>query len=304
MIKNMILATMAAGFLATSCSSDDDNNNGNTGEANLSLNLEGLERLGNGYVYEGWVIVNDTPRSTGVFTVNAEGELSQTEFQVNQELLDNATRFVLSIEPEGETGEAALTPADTKLLVGDFSDDSATLNTDIVGDFSDATGRFFLRTPTDETNGNNGNDQYGVWFGVPGMPPTPSLSLPTLPAGWVYEGWVIGESGPLSTGTFADFNTPDDNADNDQLVSFSATSQAGPNIPGEDFFMNAPEGEMFPLDVRGRTVVVSVEPVPDDSPAPFVLKPLLGPAGLETAPISYTLNQNLGTFPSGSVTRK
>ena len=293
MIKNMILATMAAGFLATSCSSDDDNNN-----ANLSLNLQGLESLGSEFVYEGWVIVDGTPQSTGVFTVNANGQLSKTEFEVNQNLLDNATRFVLSIEPAGETGEAALLPADTKLLVGDFSENTAALNTDIVGDFSNIAGTFFLRTPTDETGMNNGNDQNGVWFGLPGMPPTANLTLPALPAGWIYEGWVIGENGPITTGTFSAFNTADNEA------PYSEISQSGPPIPGEDFFLNAPAGETFPLDVRGRTVVVSVEPVPDDSPAPFVLKPLLGMAGQETAPSSHNLGSNLMSFPSGSVTRK
>lgn len=258
----------------------------------LTLNLSGLEPLGAGYLYEGWVIVDDMPVSTGTFSVAEDGTLSQNQFEVNADELMNASRFVLSIEPSPDNDPA---PAATKVLAGSFANQTASLSTDIVGDFSDATGTFFLRTPTDETSGNNGNDQYGVWYGIPGMPPTVSFVLPDLPEGWQYEGWVVGDNGPLTTGTFTSFDMADDAA------PFSGTEQAGPPVPGEDFFMNAPEGETFPLDIRGRTVVISVEPEPDDSPAPFVLKPLLGTAGQETAPTTFDFSRNLNSLPGGTV---
>ncbi len=299
MIKKMFFAALALGVFASSCSDDDDNNTASN-TANLTLNLEGLEPLGSDFVYEGWIIVpgEQLPVSTGLFNVDDAGALSQTSFTVDAAQLEAATRFVVSIEPVGETGQAALDPADTKLLVGEFSGTTAQVNTGIVGDFSDASGTFFLRTPTDEMPMmNNGNDQYGVWFGAPGMPPTPNFVLPTLPAGWAYEGWVIGETGPISTGTFTDFGA------RDSFSAFSETMQPGPPVPGEDFFLAAPAGETFPLDVRGRMVVVSVEPVPDDSPRPFVMKPLVGTAGQETAPSSHDFGQNLGTLPTGTVTR-
>ncbi|MBT8302962.1 MAG: anti-sigma factor [Bacteroidia bacterium] len=291
MIKKLFLGVMALGLIATSCSSDDDN--GPTTQ-NLTLNLSGLEDLGSDYVYEGWIIVSGAPVSTGTFTVDGSGTLSQTTFAIDATQLSTATAFVLSVEPAIDTDPA---PAATKLLQGDFSGDSATVNTGIVGDFSNAAGDFFLRSPTDEMGTNNGNDENGIWFGTPGMPPTPNFVLPTLPAGWAYEGWVVGDTGPLTTGTFTAFNAVDDAA------PFSATMQAGPPIPGEDFFMNAPTGETFPLDIRNRTVVISVEPVPDNSPAPFVLKPLVGTAGTETAPSTHPFGLNLGSLPTGSVTR-
>jgi len=291
MIKKLFLGVMALGLVATSCSSDDDN--GPTTQ-NLTLNLNGLEDLGSDYVYEGWIIVSGAPVSTGTFTVDGSGTLSQTTFAIDATQLSTAAAFVLSVEPAIDTEPA---PAATKLLQGDFSGDSASVNTGIVGDFSNASGAFFLRTPTDEMGTNNGNDENGVWFGSPGMPPTPNFVLPTLPAGWAYEGWVVGDSGPLTTGTFTDFNAVD------TAAPFSATMQAGPPVPGEDFFMNAPTGETFPLDIRNRTVVISVEPVPDNSTAPFVLKPLVGTAGTETAPSTHPFGLNLGSLPTGSVTR-
>ncbi len=288
----MFLAIIALGIFATSCSDDDDNTTPTN--ANLTLNLNGLEALGSDYVYEGWIIVDGSPVSTGTFSSVTFPQV----FSVNAAQLSSATTFVLSIEPAVDADPA---PADTKLLVGDFTGNAADVNSAIVGDFSNAAGAFFLRSPTDELepgNPNNMNDQFGVWFGTPGAPPTPNFVLPTLPAGWAYEGWVIGEAGPISTGVFTDFGA------RDSFNDFSGDEfKMGPPIPGEDFFLNAPAGETFPLDVRGRTVVVSVEPVPDDSPAPFAIKPLVGTAGQETAPATHNFGQNLGSLPWGEVTR-
>lgn len=282
----MFLVVCSIGILATSCSKSDDA----VTTARLTLDLTGLETLGDDYVYEGWVIVDGSPVSTGTFTsVNFP-----QSFNVDKDNLDKAATFVLSIEPAVDPDPA---PAATKVLAGDFLGDSANVNTGLVGDFTSASGSFFLRTPTDETGTNNGNDENGVWFGIPGTPPTPDFTLPVLPEGWAYEGWVVGDFGPITTGTFTTFDMADNSA------PFSETLQSGPPVPGEDFFINAPAGETFPLDVRGRTVVISVEPVPDDSPAPFALKPLVGTAGQDTAPATHSLGLNLGSLPTGTVTR-
>ncbi|NQY07423.1 MAG: anti-sigma factor [Flavobacteriaceae bacterium] len=284
---------MAHGLFVVSCSNDDDNNESST--RNLTINFSGLENLGADFVYEGWIIVDGSPVTTGTFTVDDNGNSSASTFAVDATQLNNATAFVLSIEPTVDPDPA---PATTKILQGEFTGDSAIVNSRIVGDFSDASGMFFLRTPTDETAGNNGNDEFGVWFGTPGMPPTPNFVLPTLPAGWAYEGWVVGDAGPISTGVFTVFDMADSGN------PFSGTqNNAGPPIPGEDFFNNAPVGETFPLDIRNRTIVISVEPVPDNSPAPFVMTPLLGTAGTATAPATHNLGLNLASLPTGSVTR-
>ncbi|MFY0598651.1 MAG: anti-sigma factor [Cyclobacteriaceae bacterium] len=283
-----LLALLAVTIFAVSCSDDDDENT--TGS--LTLNISGLEDLGSDYAYEGWVIVGGSPVSTGVFTVSASGALSKSSFEVDAADLSSATMFVVSIEPVPDSDPD---PAATKVLAGAISNNEATLTTGLIGDFSNASGSFFLRTPTDEADGvNNENDESGVWFGLPGAPPTADFVLPTLPEGWAYEGWVVGESGPLTTGTFTGFSAVD------AAAPYSGTNP-GPPVPGEDFFNNAPSGETFPLDVRGRTVVISVEPVPDNSPAPFAIKPLLGTAGQETAPSTHSLGLNLSSLPTGSV---
>ena len=138
-------------------------------------------------------------------------------------------------------------------------------------DFSEASGSYFVATPTTESV----DDEFsGVWFLNPpsdGNPPSAALDIPVLPAGWVYEGWVVVDGQPVSTGRFLDAAGPDD------FGGFSGPLPAPP-FPGEDFIVNAPDGLEFPLDLRGNgTVVLTIEPADDDSPAPFAMRPLAAP---------------------------
>ena len=257
----MILGVLAIGIFATSCSSDDDNG---LSTADLTLNLTGIEELGTDFVYEGWIIVNGSPISTGIFS---SVTFPQT-FTVDSDDLDAATTFVLSIEPSVDSDPA---PAVTKILAGDFSGSSASVNTNgIVGDFSNSTGKYILATPTD--GGADTNEESGVWFldNSSGSAMV-GLDLPTLTDGWKYEGWAVIGGSPVSTGTFTSINDFDDNA---STTPFKGDAGDGPAFPGEDFLQNAPTGLTFPTDLKGMTIVISVEPSPDNSANPFTLKPL------------------------------
>jgi hypothetical protein len=259
MIKKMFLAVLTLGMLATSCSNDDDND----ASTELVLNLNGLEALGNDFVYEGWLIVNGTPVSTGTFSSIT---FPQT-FDVNANQLASASTFVLSIEPAVDSDPA---PASTKILAGDFTGNVAAVNSNgIVGDFSSASGTYILATPTDI---DDMNEESGVWFLDNSSGSAVSgLVLPTLTDGWKYEGWAVIGGVPVSTGTFSSVNNFDDNA---TTSMFKGSSGNGPAFPGEDYIQNAPNGLTFPTDLKGTTIVISVEPVPDNSTNPFTLKPL------------------------------
>lgn len=303
-MKKIFGLLLLPAVMMVGCNNDDDSDNvddpSTPSTSTLTVNIAGLEDLGSEAQYEGWIMVDGTPVSTGTFTVDASGNWSANTFSVNSTQLAAATKYILTVEPIPDPDAA---PSDQKLVAGDFSGDKADISTAIapaIGDFSTAAGTMFLRTPTDETGMNNGNDENGVWFGTPGAPPTSGLTLPTLPDGWAYEGWVIGDAGPISTGTFTAFDAVD--ASN---IYSGTENNAGPPIPGEDFFLNAPAGETFPLDVRGRTVVISIEPVPDNSAAPFLLKPLLAtvPTTADVAPTTYNFDQNLASLPTGTATR-
>lgn len=287
----MILAVLALGVFATSCSSDDDNG---ASPATLTLNLNGLEELGNDFVYEGWVIVNGSPVSTGTFS---SVTFPQT-FTVDADDLATASTFVLSIEPAVDSDPA---PAATKILAGDFSGSSASVNSNgIVGDFSNSTGKYILATPTDM---DDTNEASGVWFldnsAMTG--PVSGLDLPTLTDGWKYEGWAVIAGTPVSTGTFTSLSDFDDNA---TTTPFKGDSGDGPAFPGEDFLQNAPTGLTFPTDLKGTTIVISVEPSPDNSATPFTLKPL---AHMVPANAMNHSVLDMGTGPvtvlSGTVTR-
>ncbi|WP_139958765.1 anti-sigma factor [Flavicella sediminum] len=296
--KSLAMAFVAFSTLFISCNDNDDHDT----SSNLTLAITGLNDLGADYVYEGWILVDGNPVTTGTFSVDENGTLSETDFPMDKSVLASATKFILTIEPKvGDAPE----PSETKYLVGDFSGTSANVSTGIIGDFSAVAGQFILATPTDNST-NDANNENGIWWLNPTTSPAPipTLVLPTLPAGWKYEGWVVANGTPITTGTFTNVAATDDAAPYSGSDALAAPNGADGFFPGEDFLNHAPSGVSFPLDVRGKTAVISIEPYPDNSPLPFTLKPLVGEAGQETAPTLHTMNSNVtASFPSGSVWR-
>jgi hypothetical protein len=286
-----ILSAAAVALIFASCNKDDDMPPTTPTTQNIMVNTSGLDDLGSDFVYEGWLIVDGSPVSTGTFTIDAAGEQSKKEFEVKISDATSATTFVLSIEPENDSDPA---PAATKILAGDFSSSSAELTIAPVGDFSDAAGKYILATPT---NGMPTNENSGIWFldlstGAPAV----GLTLPTLPDGWKYEGWTVINGTPVTTGKFTNVAMADESAP-------YSDSLPGPPFPGEDFLKNAPDGLSFPTDIAGGTAVISIEPDPDNSAGPFTLKPLVHAILADAVDhVTYDLDQNLN-FPTGTVTR-
>ena len=285
-----LLAVFILVFTVSFCSDDDDEPT----TSDLNLNISGLENLGSDYVYEGWIIVNNSPISTGIFSVDDNGNLSRTNFTLNIVELAAATTFVLTIEPVVGDDPA---PSAVHILAGDFNGNTSQLSIGhgaaLANDFMSASGSYILATPTD---GAMTNENSGIWFlDLSSGSPSVGLSLPTLPVGWKYEGWVVSGS-PITSGKFTSVTGVD------EFDGFSST-MTGPPFPGEDYLVNSPSGFTFPLDLSGGKAVISIEPDPDNSPAPFLLKPLVGdiPANAMDH-ITYDLVQNLN-FPTGTVNR-
>ena len=105
---------------------------------------------------------------------------------------------------------------------------------------------------------------------------------------------------PVTTGTFTMLDMSDDSA------PFSGSDKSAPPFPGEDFVTNAPAGKSFPTNLQGATVVISIEPYPDNSPEPFAFKPLVGTAPMDASDhTDYTLVDHVAeSFPTGMVMRK
>ncbi len=87
-MKSLILIGAISIIAFFGCSEEDIPTQNPPTSSKLTLNINGLEDLGANAVYEGWIIVPataktggvsaETPISTGTFTVDASGNLSQT----------------------------------------------------------------------------------------------------------------------------------------------------------------------------------------------------------------------------------
>ncbi len=261
-------------------------------EANFTLDFTGLEDLGSGWAYEGWLIVDGAPVSTGVFTVNSGGAPSATGFSVARRDLSKATAFVLTIEPARDSDPA---PSAVHVLAGDFQGDRAKLSGGhraALGDsFWSATGSYILAAPS----GNSRISSYanGIWWLDPAAGPGPVLNLPELPDGWEYEGWVVGPDGPISTGRFTTVGS----ADSDGAGSTGGPKPTPP-FPGQDFVTP-------PLDLtNGYAAVISIEPAPDNSPRPFAFKPLVDMDISDVGKgVLQAMRNNSRSFPTGTATR-
>ena len=286
-MKKLSILMLAVAILFVGCEDDDGSE-----PQMLTLEINGLEDLGSDFVYEGWLIVNGSAVTSGIFTVDNNGNMSTNAFSITEDDLANASTFVLTIEPSPDPDPG---PSDVHILAGDFNGSNASLTIDhpaaLSDNFSSASGGYILATPTD---GSDNNENSGIWFLDPtGGSPVAALDLPTLPPGWIYEGWAVIDGNPVTTGTFLSVSGADNTAE------FSGP-MPGPAYPGEDFLINAPSGLSFPTDLAGGTAVISIEPVPDNSEAPFLLKPLVG--GIPANALDhtfYTMETN-PVYPTGT----
>jgi hypothetical protein len=253
----------------------------------LSVSFSNLPELAAGH-YEGWAIFGDEKVSTGTFDAT-ESHTAQLDRD-----LSLADKIVVTIEPDDDPSPK---PSGVVVFAGAIEDGTADLSFPV--DLSSASGSYILATPTD---GKGTNEKSGVWF-LKGDPPKASLSLPELPGGWTYEGWVVHDGIPISTGRFDDPTAADDS------MAYAGSKNSPPPFPGADLLTNAPMGTSFPTDLTdGKSrVVVSVEPDIDGSDptgkAPFALKPLAGtiPADAEDH-TPYDLEQTGGALPAGMAT--
>jgi hypothetical protein len=269
------------------CGGNDKNNNATDSEDNLSqltITPTNLQTLGADYDYEGWIIVDGSPVSTGTFDIE-NNQTVPASFNLDGDMAERATTFIVTIEPE--VGDVPA-PSAVHIIAGDLINGRTTAITNhesaLATDFSGIEGRFILATPT---NGNATPTQ-GIWYldNSSGMA-VAGLTLPTLAAGWQYEGWVV-DDGPISTGTFTNVAMADSDG-----AGAAAGPSPGPDFPGQDFITPA-------LDLVGKTAVISVEPNPDNSSAPFSLKPLVAVIEQPSGPQEMTDNVAM-TLPSALI---
>ncbi|MEX1309011.1 MAG: anti-sigma factor, partial [Candidatus Sulfomarinibacteraceae bacterium] len=160
----LVLATLLAAAAPMTAAADT---------AYLELSSDGLEPLGPGYVYEGWLIVDGAAVSAGRFSVTADGSLSRSDFAIEVADLDAVTTYVLTIEPAVDPDPG---PSHTHILAGDFSGGAASLTAGhgaaLGDDFSAASGPYILNAPS---GGGSAADAtangWGDTSAGPGPPP-------------------------------------------------------------------------------------------------------------------------------------
>jgi len=253
----------------------------------VRLDLNGLEDLGDGWAYEGWLIVDGSPISTGVFTIDAGGVPSADRFTADVAPGAAIGAFVLTIEPVPDPDPA---PSAVHVLGGSFAGARAPLSVGhpaaLGNDFGMASGAYILAAPS---AGEGGDYRNGIWWLDPVDPPLPTLVLPPLPGGWKYEGWVVGPDGPVSTGKFRLTNAADSDGG-----GAAAGELPTPPFPGQDFV--DPARDL----TSGYAAVISIEPYPDNSPAPFALKPLVdGTVDDVGAKVLQFMTNNAASLPTG-----
>jgi hypothetical protein len=301
--------TLAALLLVLLGCGSGDEATGPSGSSSITLTLNGLEPLSGGLNYQAWAVVGTEANPWGyplvLFNIDEEGQMVDP---VADTLVSGP--FHAALEPSSirgfgislEVTEKLLSySSSTFILGGELLQGVAELSTEPWPAFGlslvTAGGEFILSTPTDS---DPENELSGIWFLDPSASPaTPGLNLPEAPIGWEYEAWVVLDDQPLSMGKFLDPAGPD--SDN----PYSGSS-AAPPLPGEDFLTGAPAGITFPLDLSGRTVLVTLEPRGDwdvEPEVPFFLRILEGEVPAEGAPQTlYSLTSLTDQLPTGTAT--
>ncbi len=263
-------------------------------------NLGPLDESTDG-LYEGWAIIDGQPVSTGVFNVDDAGQPVTPggdlipSFTVGDDI-GEASAIKISIEPVGDMDPA---PSGLIVLTGNVESETTSLSVAIPGldMLMGSAGSYILATPSDNEMDTTNDDQ-GIWFlAMPG-PMAGLTGLPDLGPNWIYEGWVVDVSGdspmPYTTGTF----TMGEGFDSDE----AGCNAGGPPFPGQDY-VAFQCGPVLDLDSGDYAAVITIEPVPDNSSNPFMLKPLAGLIPTDGLMGGNMMgNQVADTFPTGTAT--
>ncbi len=186
-----------------------------------------------------------------------------TNIEQNGDLGGTAS-FRISVETD-----TAGSPNGPVIAAGGASGNTAiltTANASALGvDLSGAAGTALLDAPT---TADPHDCQHGVWF-TDGVGSS-SLTMPSLPSGWRYEGWVIDRTtgAAYSTGRFASPGAADDDG-----AGSTAGGEGTPYpFPGQDFAVTDGAIPVLDLDNGNYASALTVEPNPDTDPAPFPFK--------------------------------
>lgn len=266
----------------------------------MTVDTDNLKPLQDGFTYKVWAKVGFEYYSTEGFNVTETGqfltqvgEFRDKSFVLDADLTDAEVVFI-TVEGKSSTSNA---PSKSIVMAADVTGNVSQLSSShslaLGGSIAGQSGQLTILTTSDV---DTSNDEHGVWFlTVSNGVMSPGLSLPTLNEGWKYEGWVDVGGHRFTTGKFVS------NTRNDEFQPHSYNDV--PLFPGEDFLLNPPDGVVFPLNLSGAVVTITVEPNADDSFDPYGIKVLSAtlPASIQAGSVHPLTSAN-AVFPTASVT--
>lgn len=270
-------AVLVFSLIAAGCDSDGGGGTAEQIFVQMQLDVNDLPPLQSGQNYRAWAVLPTRFLGSDLFNFTEEGQYINSTGQfisntfVFTDNIANATKIYISIEDKDASPGS---PSSSVVMAGDvvnFEADLSVTHPDALGpEIQSASGVFSLLTPSDT---DDTNETEGIWFveSISAGNWTQGLTLPDLPEGWMYEGWVEVADTALSTGPFIDPSAAD-------LETPHMTSQSSEfiNFPGEDFLMSPPVGITFPPDFSNARVFITIEPNPDGAAEPFDIRVLSG----------------------------
>ncbi len=149
-----------------------------------------------------------------------------------------------------EANPGAESPTGMQIISGTFIDRVAELTVPISSGITSAAGTLRVFTPTD---GPDTNENSGLWMVDDAG--EPSLNMPDTTAALQLETFIEVGGQNINLGRF-------DVVDNrDDFCRFCADFEEfpQPERPGDDLLVNPTEGLVFPIDISGATVRISLE---------------------------------------------
>lgn len=258
----------------------------------VALGFERLKQLGEEEgIYAAWINLDrGEVVGLGGFQVNAAGQpLDESGAVIERFSTDQAVFGAVSVFVTQEAAGVPTRPGSNVVLQGPFFDGVAELNVPAPAESTDATGRYRVFTPTDGPGTNEGS---GLW--AIDVDDEPLLELPATNNVYTFEHFMIIDGRALTMGRF------NANDEVDTVNRFSGEEPA-PEVPGEDFLVNAPEGLIFPADLSGARLIVTLEARIGDlvDPSQLVILEAILPAGLQGGEIIALMNVT-GDFPTGT----
>ncbi len=190
-----------------------------------------------------------------------------------------------------EANPDSATPTGMQIISGTFIDRVAELTVPVSSGITSASGTLRVFTPTD---GPGTNETSGVW--MVDAAGEPSLNMPDTTAALEFELFIEVAGRNINVGRFDVVNN------RDNFCRFCADFEefAQPERPGDDLLVNPPDGLVFPIDLSGATVRISLEGRANDfvQQSQLVVLEAVLPSGLVGGEIVGFTNL-AASFPSG-----